>query len=29
MKLVKFQRNWADEFDIYGFKVMSDLEYER
>lgn len=24
MKLVKFDKNWADECDVYGFRVMSD-----
>lgn len=23
-KLIKFSGNWADEFDLYGFSVMTD-----
>jgi len=23
--LVKFQKDWADEFDVYGFKIFDSL----
>lgn len=29
MKLVKFQADYADEFDVYGFKVVTDIEWEQ
>lgn len=29
MKLVLFSKDWADEFNCDGFKVMSDDEWER
>ncbi len=25
--LIKFQKDWADEFDVYGFQVLSDKEW--
>lgn len=28
MWLVKFDANWADEFDIYGFRLLTDGEKE-
>ena len=28
-KLIKFQADWADEFDVYGFKVVTDIEWEQ
>jgi len=28
MILVKFEGNWADEMDIYGFHVMSEEQWE-
>lgn len=27
MLLVKFKKNWADEFDVYGFCLMTEAEY--
>ena len=27
MKLLIFDKDWADEFDVYGFTLMSDEEY--
>lgn len=27
MLLVKFDKNWADEFDVYGFKLMTPEQY--
>jgi hypothetical protein len=27
--LVKFSSDWADEFDMNGFKVMSEEEFEK
>jgi len=27
-KLLKFRKNYADEFDVHGIKVMSDKEYD-
>lgn len=29
MKLVKYEDNWADEMDIYGFHVLSDKTCEK
>jgi len=28
MQLIQFERDWADEFDIVGIKLMEDEEYE-
>lgn len=28
MKLVKFSRDWADEFEAEGFGILSDEEWE-
>ena len=28
MKIVRLHRNWADEFDVIGFSIMTDEEYE-
>lgn len=27
--LVKFQMDWADEHDVYGFRIMGDDEWNR
>lgn len=29
MKLVKYTDDYADEFDIYGFNIFTDEEYEK
>lgn len=26
--LVKFQKDWADELDVYGFKILDDTELQ-
>lgn len=28
MLLIKFEDNWADEMDIYGFKIMTKKQWE-
>jgi len=28
MKLVKFQKDWADEFYVYGFQVFTDEAWD-
>ncbi len=29
MKLIKYEDNWADEMDIYGFHILSDETWEK
>lgn len=29
MKLVKYEDNWADEMDIYGFHILTDETWEK
>ena len=29
MKFIKFEENYGDEFDIYGYCIASDDEYEK
>lgn len=29
MKLVKWEKDWADEFDMTGFELMSDEKYAK
>ena len=26
--LVKFESDWADEYDVYGFKVFTEEQYK-
>lgn len=25
--LLKFEKDWADEFDVYGLRILSDIEW--